>query len=830
MEWEFLLQKEGDRSWLPLDSPDVEILEGRYRIVARSSQANTKVEIRITHLAAQESPPKRRIQKRSGQTNQNGLVVIAPFTQLQPGAWELRCASSDLMSDLLGDGWQYSVRLQVLTHQTEDDWEPDWTEPPLSQASQESSLPPGNPVEPEASPPGSEIPESIAPLPEIPDVFAIAPPPEDDPAAAIDSAIAQIRSSSRQELIQITEQLSDQLLDDVFQDFNLTADDPATMADSLPSSSIPPIEASTLSSFVPAASASIPIWFHGEPLSLELSQQTLVACRGDRIPVSGQVIVDRASASESAMPLPSTNVVNLMGSDPWESHASVATVGKAVPQELQLYLRDPQTLQILVRDRQPLPEQAPPFSFHFNITLPSPLNTHLILGEVLLCGWMPTEPNEWVTLATQAFTITVDPTALVGELTRLNTALADQPDDTDLVDLPPILAVPPVEEEIPLSLDLSFLAEATSETPAEPPFQLTSLAGQPLPPQIYHPDMTQARTRSLELPTFFPPEQPAEVEVEMDGSTDAADQAIDQAIAPELLEITDPIPDLNNPLPTDSLSSVEDEQIQDAATVPEGSGSITLQEDTQTTTPEEKEPANVPAIDQSSPIQMQFQALQLQERFLTRLSSLAADTELSAMLKAGMPGSSASPASPEVDTPSLEIDTPLPRETELLSDEVVVEDDEPVLGNRSRRDRVPSPTASRELDSSASNPLLLPEDEPIPTPELDVTPGELVAGQSVMMRVRLPDVLPRIYVKLWVMDCETRSLLDGPRWLVDFLPNGFGKLEAITHVTVPFGSLEIRFEAIAVEVHTQRESHKIGVDRNVIPADMPSISLDDFDA
>jgi len=31
--WEFLLQKEGDRVWLPLESPDVEILEGRYRVI-----------------------------------------------------------------------------------------------------------------------------------------------------------------------------------------------------------------------------------------------------------------------------------------------------------------------------------------------------------------------------------------------------------------------------------------------------------------------------------------------------------------------------------------------------------------------------------------------------------------------------------------------------------------------------------------------------------------------------------------------------------------------------------------------------------------------------
>ncbi len=53
--WEFLLQKEGDRSWLPLESPTVEILEGRYRVVARSSRKQTNVEVRIIHQATEEN-------------------------------------------------------------------------------------------------------------------------------------------------------------------------------------------------------------------------------------------------------------------------------------------------------------------------------------------------------------------------------------------------------------------------------------------------------------------------------------------------------------------------------------------------------------------------------------------------------------------------------------------------------------------------------------------------------------------------------------------------------------------------------------------------------
>ncbi|MGC1393422.1 MAG: hypothetical protein WA828_03995, partial [Coleofasciculaceae cyanobacterium] len=73
-------------------------------------------------------------------------------------------------------------------------------------------------------------------------------------------------------------------------------------------------------------------------------------------------------------------------------------------------------------------------------------------------------------------------------------------------------------------------------------------------------------------------------------------------------------------------------------------------------------------------------------------------------------------------------------------------------------------------------------------------------------------------------------LLDGPRWLVDLLPDGAGQLEAMTQVVVPFGFAEIRFEAIAVDLDSQRESHKVTVECAVMPPDLPSFSMDDFEA
>ena len=208
-----------------------------------------------------------------------------------------------------------------------------------------------------------------------------------------------------------------------------------------------------------------------------------------------------------------------------------------------------------------------------------------------------------------------------------------------------------------------------------------------------------------------------------------------------------------------------------------------------------------------------FRALNLHDRFLTRLNALA--------------GESDSKPEPQTESALTWISPPSSSEdSERMADEVV--NDESSARSRSRN-KPTQPGVSETVGEAtdASNPLVLSPDEPVPTPDLQVTSGELVAGKLVNIRVRLPNLLPRIYVKLWINDRQTRSLLEGPRWLVNLLPNGHGALEATTQLLVPLGSLDVRFEAIAVEVQTQRESHKVSVDRSVIPPDLPALSLQD---
>ena len=123
-------------------------------------------------------------------------------------------------------------------------------------------------------------------------------------------------------------------------------------------------------------------------------------------------------------------------------------------------------------------------------------------------------------------------------------------------------------------------------------------------------------------------------------------------------------------------------------------------------------------------------------------------------------------------------------------------------------------------------PPQLREQIPVPTPILDVPDGELSGGELVLIRVRFPSYPGSIYVKLWVQDRETRQLLDGPRAFVDFTGNDAGELETLTQLIVPVGSLSIRIEAIAIDVETQKESHKAICDRTVIPPEFQQKSLE----
>lgn len=122
-DWEFLIQHQGDLTWLPLESPTVEILAGCYQVIARPLNSDlavgSSVTVQITRLFARDSIPQRHFEQRAQSLSPEGLVIL-PFTFLEAGLWTLCCTHSDASGlDLAVDPEAESVQLQVLPQESE---------------------------------------------------------------------------------------------------------------------------------------------------------------------------------------------------------------------------------------------------------------------------------------------------------------------------------------------------------------------------------------------------------------------------------------------------------------------------------------------------------------------------------------------------------------------------------------------------------------------------------------------------------------------------------------------------------------------------------------
>jgi hypothetical protein len=130
-QWQFLIQKEGDQDWLPLESSSAEILEGRYQLVVQSSQPNARVDVQIRHEYEMGGILQEVTQRRRQQADTLGRFDLLSSTYLPPGLWELKCRATQDQQD----GKPFPPRkllLQVLAQDFEllSDWEV--LEPPSS--------------------------------------------------------------------------------------------------------------------------------------------------------------------------------------------------------------------------------------------------------------------------------------------------------------------------------------------------------------------------------------------------------------------------------------------------------------------------------------------------------------------------------------------------------------------------------------------------------------------------------------------------------------------------------------------------------------------------
>ncbi|MBE9136655.1 hypothetical protein IQ254_05470 [Nodosilinea sp. LEGE 07088] len=679
--WEFLLQKEGDQSWLPLDTSQVEILEGRYRVMAHSSQVSTPVQIQISQVLGDRLPPKRRILRRQGEINENGLMVVMPFTRLGEGTWDILCACDrpdpeipkpeipdaeiSTGGETAPEAWRYAVQLRVVGQNSADegDWFADDGSTGIGAAA----------VDRVANPEATGLPH----------------PPDEPPSLEIDlPAVAEAM--------------------DRFQ--------------------------AQLATGLSAATA-----LYG----LTLPSSALLGSEGESLGLTATL----TGGEEASPDLPLTLVVRLS---------------------------DPQTVEPVALTLVPVGVATLPASVILTVTIPHRLATRLLLGEVgLLAG-----PD---VVALQRFTVTVDVASLFD-------AIANQAEtETELDVVFPVDAVEEGSAGPPRSApDAKFWEIASRGVPPRqlPTLPRTSLG---LPPKIYYPSPHETAVHQPSLPLVGRTRSSTPTETPKNDAAPASSEAE---------------PSRGLSLPPITSSSPADDSI------------AVLTGRSPTPTPSQSPSPTPQLLSQEA---MGFKDLNLQDRFWNRLNELAISLQQAALDNRTEAETSA-PSAPE--TPVLDPSTEAPPLIPFAGEVVIYEDEDPTLRDLTAT----ADPAEAEFASEAEPPV---ETMTPPMPSLELPEGDLIAGDTVVMTLRVPFHPNRLYLKAWITDPQTRTLADEPRQLLNLLPNGQGQLEGNLQLTVPLGCLEAWFEAISIDMITQQESYKVSVSRSIAPAGLRSPSLED---
>ncbi|MEG4250222.1 hypothetical protein [Microcoleus sp. Pol10D4] len=507
----------------------------------------------------------------------------------------------------------------------------------------------------------------------------------------------------------------------------------------------------------------------GVKLELVLDRETFVTQLGRPLIISGKIDIPQhpQQSRKTATLIPESEALELK-----------QLIGSA---QLQIYLRDPQTSKILAEIQQPMPEQVPPCIFACVTYIPTECKSRLILGEAILS-------SGGVTLATKLFTITA---RLEHLLEEIKDNFIEEKHQAELS--------PTASKQPGSAKNLSFLKLV--EKSLDPPSPAEAPTTEALPPLLASRHTPSAG--GLELPAFgnkLPDSSRSQLLSEISNSPRTTEESIDPQTKPS---------DIPNPTQTAEIGAIDKK--------PENSPE-----------PETTAPETPPA-----PTKQAFQTLNVESRFWSRLSSLASNGESPDWLKAttlSPTPKAAANSSDEIAVVEESSPTQQQSETsETISDpkstspearEFVVFDEPP------QPKQVGQKTTTVAAEDTPPTPYVLPEDELVPMPILELPRAEIIAGQAVNVQVQLPELMPRIYVKVWVYDRQTYLILDGPRWITEFKANGLGNVRASIELEIPYGCMEVEFEAIAVEMQTQRESHKISVHRQVLPPAGPSLPLE----
>jgi hypothetical protein len=826
--WEFLLQRKGDKSWLPLESPTVEILEGQYRLAARSALANALVGIAIAYrpLAdVRHQPFQQKIAKR---ISHDGLLIVMPYTNFRPGVWQIDCLATESNAESDADSaqasvsstWKRTVKFDVIQVSSEagSEWQ------------------------------YSDLEEDFETPTEIPNEA------HTNALGIVQTEPSPLTYSSP--ILDIAEQRSTELVQSMFEEFALFNDeDDEFDGDNQESDSQRKGE-----------------FLNDRPNLLEqINPYSSTATEETNAPLQPRILL---RLRQPQYVIDEDNSFNLTG--------EVYTQG-----ELEVTLKDPQTLDVIVTQRfaiANLGDRNPATgarSFAYQIFVPPPSEIQVLIGEVQIHPQQDFQQDIDLYMTQQAIAVSYPASRVLPELIKAAQKYKSPENAPE--------NVPENVSDSSQTNESSIEHPSYSQFPQGFPQVSTSRENQPknlpqksksanslsLPPLPSNKSKAsqgeslgfQKLNSSLSLPPLPPPQNQnltQEFNLPNPETTDNYPQSFPQAEANPIQEM-EPEFDLTN------IGDLGDSDYQISSADQEEPELLYSFEDDLPQNYEEL--LEHPLLETLPPLKNQS-SRNRGNRFLNKLQTLSADAIAAQkvsqrneeqLLDTFLPSdpllatedlSNPSSVSIDLDNPEqmprtiaeaaslaeldVELDAELDRlltfEPDLILTEYVWED--PIDPNTFPISNVSShnSTAStlsetaqtiRNIQESSSQ--ALSEQEPIPIPEIIVPAGEIISGTPMLVTVRLPSITSKLFVKFWIKDLQTRMIVDGPRWLLDFsaVPNS-EFIETRTNISIPLSSIDVAFEAIAIEAQTQRESHKVRVTRAVVPPNLAQgIDFDD---
>ncbi len=830
--WEFLLQRKGDKSWLPLESSSVEIVEGQYRLAARSAAANAQVGIAIDYRPiadVRHQPLQQKIVKR---ISHDGLMIVMPYTNFVAGLWRIECTGTEPDAANVLTNWKKTVEFDVI--QVSSEFGSEWQYNDFQEE-------------------GEDLEESAELTPSL-------------HTNALGIALtepAPLNYSSP--ILDIAEQRSTELVQSMFDEFALFDDENGEENETYEIKGEPQVSEID----------------KGQPFPLtEQNQQ------------SSLVAFDSSTSSQPRILLQLQQPQYIVD----ENNTFTVAGEAYTSGEIEVILKHPQTLEVILNTRYaiapPVIDQDQLSSitinsinrdrlaatgvipFTYQVSVPPPSEVQVLIGEVRIHPQQNFEQYGELFVMQQMIAVSYPASRVLPELIKEAQKYESQENSQAVQESSSSSIAPQSEQVFPQS-------DSTKNTVAKPkPLNLLSLP--PLPskkPKVSPiPENSQGNLEnsisspnSLSLPIIankilsrssadLPVSQP-QISLQSE-----ADNGEDDGLEQLELEFAD------SDIWEDDAAGLK-VNIQNSLTMDEEPElTYSFEEDLPNNYDELLEKPwreNLPNIGKNSTSnQPQSAALNRGNRFLNKLQTLSAEAiakqkanqrnedlvldplpeppssapeDLSGMLVQidnGLGGSISITTIAEATSFAnldLELDRLLNTEPDLpdlilneyVWEEVIDPNTFPVrtlsgdLSETNLSSANVSPLSEtaltiRNLQESSSQ--TLSEQQEIPTPNIMIPEGEIVSGTPMIITVRLPAIAPKFFVKFWIKDLQTRTIVDGPRWLLDFskVPDT-DFIETRTNISIPLSSIDVAFEAIAIESQTQRESHKVRVIRSVVP-------------